>query len=180
MTQLTRAVQQMLDKHEIHETLVRYAHSVDRGDWALLRSVYHPDAFDDHVDYRGDLEGLIEWLAERFSKLDNSIHFLGNSFIEFIHDEQALVETYFASRRLVNHQSSPVHAGQQCRQAWGRYIDQFEKRQGQWRIARRTVLIDAKFTTEVETSAVPTQNQGRRDNADGWFTELLNTQHDHG
>src|SRR5579862_8540086 len=72
------ALQRLIDQAEIRDVMCRYARGVDRGDWALLRSTYHPDAYDDHVGYKGPVDGLIEWLDERFADVDNSVHFLGN------------------------------------------------------------------------------------------------------
>lgn len=77
------ALQRLLDKEEIYEAICLYARGVDRGDWDLVRSTYHEDAFDSHGDYQGDINGLIAWLENLFKGVDNSMHFLGNCLIEF-------------------------------------------------------------------------------------------------
>jgi SnoaL-like domain len=46
-------VARMLDHHEIREVLLRYCRGIDRRDYDLVRSCYHPDATDDHGDFRG-------------------------------------------------------------------------------------------------------------------------------
>lgn len=141
----------LADREEIKECLYRYARGVDRGDLELVRSTYFSDAFDDHVEYKGNVDGLIEWLRQRFASVDNSIHFLGNCLIEFASESFAFAETYFASRRLrlptdgEKHQMEPTDAI--CRQSWGRYLDHFEKRNGEWRVAHRVVVMEAVFTT---------------------------------
>ncbi|KWF32816.1 hypothetical protein WL88_26125 [Burkholderia diffusa] len=151
------ALQRLVDKSEIHDVMCRYARSVDRGDWALLRSTYHPDAYDDHVGYKGTLEGLIEWLDQRFAGVDNSVHFLGNCLVEFATSDLALVETYFTSRRLrhpVGEECNGLAADDMlCRQTWGRYIDRFERRNGEWRVAKRKVVLDAGFTSVAKGGA---------------------------
>ncbi|KVQ63022.1 nuclear transport factor 2 family protein [Burkholderia territorii] len=144
-------LQRLIDKSEIYDVMCRYARSVDRGDWALLRSTYHPDAYDDHVGFKGTLDGLVDWLDQRFAGVDNSVHFLGNCLIEFATSDVALVETYFTSRRLrrpTDEERSGLAEGDVlCRQTWGRYIDRFERRNGEWRVAKRKVVLDAGYTS---------------------------------
>ena len=146
-----QTLQRLVDKDEIRDALSRYARGVDRGDWELVRSTYHANAVDDHGGYSGPIEGLIEWLDQRFAGVDNSMHFLGNCLIEFAGPDLAMVETYFVSRRLRPPEgdqcrtSGPKDA--MCREAWGRYVDRFERRDGQWRVAIRTVVLEANSTS---------------------------------
>ena len=145
----SEALRQLIDKQTIYEIMCRYARGVDRGDWELLRSTYHPDAYDDHGDYKGDVDGLLNWLKDRFDGVDNSQHFLGNFLVEFLGADVALVEAYFVSRRL----TEPTQGGSQeldardvlCRQVWGRYLDRFERRSGEWKVATRRVVVDSRY-----------------------------------
>jgi hypothetical protein len=134
----------------------RYARGVDRGEWELVRCAYYPDAYDDHGDYKGDIDGLVEWLRERFANAENGTHFLGNCLIEFAGLELALVETSFISQRLrapVSGEGADAGRGDaMCRQSWGRYLDRFERRHGEWRVARRTVVLDSVFTFPVQNA----------------------------
>jgi len=142
------ALQRLLDKAEIYETICLYARGVDRGDWDLVRSTYHEDAFDSHGDYQGDINGLIAWLENLFEGVDNSMHFLGNCLIEFGSPDSALVETYFVSRRLRAPTGEELGFAKPTdafsRDYWGRYVDHFERRKGQWRVLHRTVVTEAK------------------------------------
>jgi hypothetical protein len=142
-------LQRLLDKEAIRDTMARYSRAVDRGDWAQLRLTYHVDAWDDHGEYKGPIDGLVEWLDKRFAGVDNSIHFLGNSLIEFADPDTALVETYFVSRRLRPPTDEELAGPRDamCREAWGRYIDRFERRDGQWRVARRIVVLESSSTS---------------------------------
>lgn len=127
------------EKLAIQEAVLRYARAVDRGDWDGVRDAYHPDAHDDHGEFKGDLDALIAWLEERFAGVDNGMHFVGNCLVEMTAANAALVETYFISHRVQGAGNSAV-----CRQGWGRYIDRFEKRDdGVWRVAQRTVVMDS-------------------------------------
>lgn len=158
MTEIdAQALQRLLDKDQIYEVVCRYARGVDRGDEAMVRSTYHVDAYDDHVDYRGDIDGFILWLREIFEGYENSMHFLGNCLIEFAGPDVAMVETSFASRRLRKPEGDEVVGlgpnDMICRQAWGRYLDRMERRDGEWRIAKRVTVTDDRFVSVAKDGA---------------------------
>ena len=169
--QLNTGLQRLLDRSAIEDVLARCARAVDRGDWDDLWSVYHSDAQDDHGGYRGDVAGLIDWLQHRFAAADNSMHFLGNCLIEFAGPDVALAETYFVSTRLRppgSEDGGEFAPGDAiCRQSYGRYVDRFERRDGEWRIAHRRVVLDARFTFVAKNGARDSgDNWGRRDGSD--------------
>ena len=151
-----QALEELLEKEEIQNAMRRYARAVDRSDWAGVRAAYHADAYDDHGDYKGDIDGLIAWLEDRFADAVNGTHFLGNCLIEFAGPDLALVETYFISHRLRSPTADEAAiAGPKdsiCRQGWGRYVDRFERRDGQWRVAHRVVVLDSTFTFVAQNS----------------------------
>jgi len=163
-------LQQLLDRAEIEDAIRRYARGVDRGDWEAVRSTYHPDARDEHGEYKGDIDGLIKWLEQRFAGIDNSMHFLGNCLIEFAGPGLALVETYFVSRRLRPPIDGETRLAGPCdamsREAWGRYLDRFERRQKQWRVAQRIVVLEASSTHLVRRCREGVGTWGRRDGTD--------------
>lgn len=147
-----QALARLIDRAEIEDAMRVYARAVDRGDWALVRAAYHPDAHDDHGDYKGPIDGLITWLEQRFAGVDNSMHFLGQCLIEFASPQLALVETYFVSQRLrapSDEERKTLGARDaMSRQAWGRYVDRFERRDGgAWLVARRIVVLESSFTS---------------------------------
>lgn len=167
-------LQRLIDRAEIEDAVRRYARGVDRGDWQAVRSSYHPGARDEHGEYQGGIDGLIEWLQKRFEGVDNSMHFLGNCLIEFAAPDLALVETYFVSRRLrppspqESRTLSPSDA--MAREVWGRYIDRFERREGHWRVAHRAVVLEASSTAPALGGARGTSGSwGRRDAGDRLF-----------
>ncbi|MEX2615700.1 MAG: nuclear transport factor 2 family protein [Alphaproteobacteria bacterium] len=179
-------LRQLADRAAIRDTMCRYARGVDRGDEAIIRSAYHPDAHDDHVDYSGDIDGFIAWLGVNFKGYDNSMHFLGQCLIEFAGPDLAMVETYYASRRLrppegldpKGMEAEGLAPGDMiCRQSWGRYLDRFERRDGEWRIARRTLVIDNRFTSVAKGGARQGAGPwGTRDTSDPLYaarTEIL-------
>jgi SnoaL-like domain len=92
---------QLLDRIAIHDLIARYASAVDRRDWARVRDTFHPDAHDDHGEYKGDVDGFIAWVSKRHAEIPQSMHFLGNCLIEFASADVALVETYFVAKQTI-------------------------------------------------------------------------------
>jgi ketosteroid isomerase-like protein len=127
----------LLDKQAIHEVMMRYCRGVDRQDAELLRSTYWPDAWDDHGLFSGLRDDFVAWvipfLRDSFSTV---IHTIGNELVE-LDGDIAFSESYFSGYYELVHEGRP-HTRMSC----GRYIDRFERREGEWRIARRTVVND--------------------------------------
>jgi len=147
-----RDLRWLLDRAAIEDVLYRYSRALDREDWALLRSCYHPDGIDDHGRFRGDVEGLIEWLKDDNGGYLATTHFLGNTLIE-IEADVAWAETYCVA----THRQPPAVDGGP---AWDvvnrvRYWDRFERREGEWRIAHRVVVRDPGREDPVVSEAPP-------------------------
>ncbi len=126
---------EMADREAIRDCLFRYSRGVDRGDAELLRSVYWPGAMDYHTGFTGTGEEFIEWALPRLMEMEQNVHMIGNVFIR-LDGDTAEVESYLWSVSVV--------PGDQPRQIMvsGRYLDKFEKRKDEWRIAERTVVHD--------------------------------------
>jgi hypothetical protein len=157
------------DRIEIQELLYRYARGVDRKDWQAVRAVYHPDAFDDHGNYTGDIDGFIASLQKRHAHIEQSMHVIANCIIEFDTADSALVESYFITYQRILPSAGDGRASYLLReplsddeavqgQAVGRYVDRVTRRTGEWRIEKRAVVYEVY-------SGVPTMPGGRlRDN----------------
>ncbi len=131
-------MQEAADERAIRHVLTRYARAIDRFDMDLLRTVYHSDAYDDHGGYKGDIEGFIEYLKEVLPRFQSTQHFLGNIHVE-LDGDRAHSETYCqAWHRIAGDPETQAHDSV----AGLRYVDLFERRNGEWRIARRKVVID--------------------------------------
>jgi hypothetical protein len=129
-------LQALLDKQAITEQLLRYCRSVDRLDRQLLESVYWPDATENHGNYRGAVAGFIDYAFGRLQKLRTQ-HRISNVFVELQGDTQARCETYVHA-----HHEAPTMFGFEHFVVGARYLDLFEKRGAEWRIKRRTLVID--------------------------------------
>jgi len=132
-------------KDEIRELLYRYCRAIDRCDAELLESVYHPDALDEHTigdvglpaaDFRRRVIPHVQ------ADWESTQHLLGNMSIS-LDGEVAHAETYFVA----HHVRHPDPEGRQLLDVLGgRYVDHLERRDGEWRLSRRTVVQDWQET----------------------------------
>ena len=172
-------------RSEIEAAMRRYCRGLDRRDWDLLRSAYHPDAHDDHGTYKGGVDGLVTWAAERHAHSEQSIHLLGHCTIDRVGDV-AVVETYCiahlrfdpaagaASAMYAADESSPPLVSATW---WLRYVDRFERRPD-WRVADRVVVLEHVETAAAEPAlADDTWTRSRRDRDDTLWARLR-TGHD--
>jgi ketosteroid isomerase-like protein len=160
---LEAKIQALTDRELIRDCLYRYCRGIDRVDEAALRSVYWPDAADNHGAYQGSASGFVDWALATLPSIERGVHQIHNVLIE-LGDGQAQVESYFTA---LQRQTEADGRLVQWHMA-GRYIDRFEKRGDAWRIAHRTVVFDW-----VEETPVPPGSElerfGRRQPIGGKF-----------
>ena len=128
--------QTLIDERDIREVLTRYCRATDRCDLDLLKSAYWPDATDNHVVFVGNAMDYAEYstpMLKQYTKA--TMHTIANCWIQLDRDV-AVAETYVNAWHLMKEpENAEVVVG-------GRYLDRFEKRNGEWRIAERNVIID--------------------------------------
>src|ERR1700722_11430573 len=146
MTQVTKILQQLADREGIRDCLIRYSRGIDRRERDTLASVYWPEATDDHLLYSGSAAGFIEWILPLLHTMEQSMHLLGNIIID-LQLPLALTETYFVAYHLRRVDGSGDLSDQTL---GGRYLDRLEKREDEWRIAERKLVID--WITEYPSS----------------------------
>jgi hypothetical protein len=159
-------VQQLLDREEIRQVMYAYARGTDRLQPELIGDAYHADAWDDHGNFRGGRDLVVDTIVSRGASAPTSMHHLGNILIELLGDS-ANVETYFMACQVLEH-----HGRTHTRLRAGRYLDRFERREGRWRVARRVVVDDWSRLDEVVTHAPSVSaecNHGSRDRHDPSF-----------
>ena len=134
MSSTAQQLQALLDREAIRECLYRYCRGIDRADEAALRCAYWEDATDCHGAWNGSAAGFIEQALQRLRGGGRRVHQVSNISIE-LHGEFAAVESSFLALQ------APAGATGQTFLC-GRYVDRFERRRGEWRIAARTVVYD--------------------------------------
>jgi hypothetical protein len=161
---MTDALQELLDRASILECLRRYTRGADRVDAELVRSAYHDDA----RDFRGPEGGqtvdqmVATWYEAQPLRLRTQ-HYATNTTVD-LDGDVAHAETYWLA--------VAQHIGNT--NGWligGRYLDRLERRNGEWRIAKRIL------TREWMADAGPTDLIGpewsRRDRTDLSYTRPL-------
>jgi hypothetical protein len=137
------AIATILAKDAITQVIHRVARGTDRLDHALIVSGYWPDGFDDHNSFRGGPVEFADWVLTVLPHFAITHHFLGQCRIE-IDGDVAHTETYCNA----HHVSHPDADGNITDMAMGlRYVDRFERRGGEWRIAKRICAFDWAYTT---------------------------------
>jgi hypothetical protein len=131
-------LQSVSDHIEIRDLLARYCRGIDRGDKALIASVYHDDAYDDHGTFKGSPREFAEVVVDRMDGTGViGQHNVTNVLIE-LDGDRARGESYFVTW---NPEADATGMGR-LMLVLGRYLDTFERRDGVWKIATRQVVID--------------------------------------
>lgn len=130
-------LQELCDKQALLELNLRYCRAVDRCDLALLLSCFHPDAVDDHGTFRGSPAEIFPAILEKMRGMAPAQHILDNALFEVAGD-LAWGELYMSVRTADADAASPPDA-------FGRNLDRYERRDGEWRIAERRVIIERFF-----------------------------------
>lgn len=150
---LEAKITELMDREAIRDCMYRYCRGIDRADEALLRDAYWPDARDSHGPYDGPVDGFVEWAKSIWANEPRNIHMVSNILIEFQGPDTAHVESYFTALQRGKGGDGVVRQFLLC----GRYCDQFEKRDGEWRVMDRLVVYDW-----VEPQDVPEDDEAAR------------------
>jgi ketosteroid isomerase-like protein len=135
------------DRQAIHDVILRYCRGVDRSDPDLILSAFHDDAIDNHfgvvLPFREAIGTLKAARSGTPPSITASMHNICNVLIE-LDGDVALCESYLIVIVRIPKDGCDIdwlHAG--------RYVDRFERRNGEWRIAYRTVVYDLERFDEV-------------------------------
>jgi len=161
---LALRVQLIEDRQAIHDAIVRYCRGVDRSDAELVASAFHDDAVDNHfgpvLPFREAIGTLKAARNGGPPSKTTSMHNLCNILIE-IDGDIARCESYVNVLVRIPQESGGavdwLHAG--------RYVDRFERRKGEWRIAYRTVVYDLERFDEVAPAPAGLSQARYLDNA---------------
>ncbi len=143
--------QEISDRIEIGDLLVRYTRAIDTKDWKLLDSVFLPDA---HVDYRssGGIAGAYPevraWLEKALAAFPAMMHMIGNTTVE-LDGDAARTRTY-----VINPMGFPKEdGGLHVFTVAAHYVDELVRTTDGWRIARRVeeqVLLDGSLPAALQ------------------------------
>jgi hypothetical protein len=176
-------LQVLLDREEIIDCLRRYTRGMDRADLQLLESAYHEDAlicFGEDIKTR---QQLVDYARSQKDQREACEHYTTNHEIE-IDGDNAHVETYYfaimklteGSRPAIPDYDAAESSGNEMSIFGGRYIDRFERRNGEWKIALRWSVPEWALTGSLympEFVAAAGEHMGRRDRTDASYERPL-------
>jgi hypothetical protein len=134
MTDPIARLGELFDRQDILDALTRFARGMDRFDRDAFLSAFHDDAEIAAGPFVGQPAALYDWARDLHDHGQSATqHVLLNHSCD-LDGDTAHTETYylFAAR---NRDDSNWIAG-------GRYIDRFERRNGAWRVASRSTVIE--------------------------------------
>ncbi len=126
----------MLAREAIRNCIVRLARGEDRRDAELISSAYWSDAHIDFGTFAGDFATYLGFVVPGDPALPCTLHFLGQTHTE-LDGDTARAETLVSSYHRID-----TGAGHTNSTIGGRYLDRLERRDGEWRIAKRVMLFD--------------------------------------
>lgn len=130
----TPTVEQLLAVEACREAARRYSYGIDHLDGDVMKSAYWPDAVDDHGVFVGNAWEFVDRCIDSHDRWEWTMHTVFNHRVELDPDgEHARGEMYnvaylfSADERRIN--------------SWyGRYLDRYECRDGEWRIVHRVCV----------------------------------------
>jgi hypothetical protein len=152
----------------IADVINSYCHIIDRRRWADMHICHHQGATYQFGAIKGSWPEFVAAAKTVIDPLLMSQHILGNMLIH-IDGDRADTETYFTAyhRVAADAPADAVFPGTGVPREIviaGRYVDRFECRDGDWRIAHRTGLSDWRRDTPASESGLydqPAEWRGR-------------------
>jgi len=152
-------IEELIARKDVYAVLTRYCRALDRCDVELMKSVYWPDGIDDHGVYSGNAGEFAEFIIREIQNwFEVTMHAIMNVHMEIAGDvacteaylfayhkvrgDKAKVEEIFGSRYLAQFDWDRSAGLPHHFYYGGRYVDRLERRDGEWRIAKRTVVMD--------------------------------------
>jgi hypothetical protein len=128
-----KTLQDLLDRQALADLVAVYSRAVDRREFSILESLYHPDAVHDHGPmFQGKRDDFIAWIKQSPATMTTQ-HFVGNA-LHVINGDAAEGEIYTINCHVIGGERDYI--------AGGRYLDRYVRENGRWYFAARKRLID--------------------------------------
>jgi hypothetical protein len=139
LKKMKKELQQLRDRQGVVDAVNRYARGLDRHDYELFGSAFHPDAVDNHGDWVGYMPEFVPWGIDLHDKYASHSHNMTTHYAEIDGDE-AHAESYVIYVLKLKDEHGAIIGG-------GRYLDRLERRKGQWRIILRRMVVDWRYVS---------------------------------
>ncbi|MFO6429147.1 nuclear transport factor 2 family protein [Erythrobacter sp. W302b] len=126
------------DRFAIIDLAAHYMRGLDRLDGDLLLAQFWPGARCEYGVFSGPAEDFAAFCMEMLKEHQRNHHMLGQHLIDFTGPNEAYGEVYYqAYHRVFDDSGSPRDLF-----IAGRYVDRYERRDGVWKFAYRSELVD--------------------------------------
>jgi hypothetical protein len=169
LQQALNEVERLTSIEAIRECVYRVCRGTDRIDADILRTAFHADAVVHFGKiYDGPVSGWIDAAIKHQASQAQRQHLVGNILIR-IEGDEAFVESYELDRH-----KTPMHGEVLDLVLAARTLDRFERRDGEWRIAERTKIMDwGRIITAIDGPYINSpMMRGGDDRSDGSYLLL--------
>ena len=164
---MQKTLDELLAEAAIKDVQIRYCRAVDRMDYDLLRTCFHPDASASYGFFEGGVDAFVEMAKQSLANYSGTTHFTGNQLVEVAGDSAWAEHYTCATHRCPADDSGPLRDFVTLI----RYVDRMERRDGDWRIARRLLILDSHRTDPVaDAGNGPEVERGKRDASDASYS----------
>ena len=143
--------QELADRAEIRDVIVRYGWAIDTKDWALLDTCFTEDAEVDYSSNPGGKKGpyrqVRSWFEKMLSAFPVTQHLMSNIDVQ-LDGDRATARTMVTNPQGAATSAGPLHFFY----VGGRYDDDFVRTPEGWRIAKRvetTLWFEGTLPTEL-------------------------------
>ncbi len=142
-----RSAAELADLDCLGRLVTTYSRAIDRRDFALLRSLYHDDAIEEHGEmFRGSPDDYVTFVKGALAAYAMTSHYVVNALFE-LDGDMAEGESY----KINYHRTHGPDAREVI--TGSRSLDHFRKRDGEWRFSRRFVVLDWARTRPADAAA---------------------------
>lgn len=152
-------------KRDILNCNYRYCRGLDRHDYDLILSAFHPDGINCHAGFPAPIDEFVEWAKDLHKRLNFSGHTHNITSQNLVIDgDMAQAESlliYFnqtSKGRLVSGSE--------------RYIDTYQRRNDVWKIRLRRLAVDISFALDASMSGDGAPLAGQRSGDDALYSTL--------
>lgn len=129
------SLQDISDRIEINDLLIRYSKAIDQKDWKLLDTVFTPDAEVDYVSsggIKGSYPEARAWLEKALAIFPITVHYVTNSEVTLGGDRASVRTAVYNPMFFKNPDGSLHHFA-----VGAYYVDELVRTKAGWRIAKR-------------------------------------------
>lgn len=142
----TPTIEQLLAAEACREAARRYSYGLDRLDAHAMKSAYWPDAIDDHGVFVGNAWEFVDRVVGSHAHWTFTMHTITNHQVEVEPDGEHARGEMYAIAYLFRGEERRLNT------FYGRYLDAYERRDDEWRIAHRVCVHHGDTSEDVPDS----------------------------